>query len=109
MVKNLRLLREERGFSQQRLAEMLDISQQSVFKYEKTSNEPDISTLIKIADIFGVTVDYLIGNSEIREKNAKLGTAVLTEQEIAHISRWRKLPDDVQANIDTLIESITKD
>ena len=38
MVKNLRLLREERGFSQQRLAEMLDVSQQAVFKYEKTSN-----------------------------------------------------------------------
>lgn len=72
MVKNLRLLREERGFSQQRLAEMLDVSQQAVFKYEKTSNEPDISTLIKIADIFGVTVDYLIGNSEIKEKMRSL-------------------------------------
>lgn len=108
MVKNLRLLREERGFSQQRLAEMLDISQQSVFKYEKTSNEPDISTLIKIAGIFGVTVDYLIGNSEIREKNAKLGTAILTEREIAHISRWRRLSEDVQAKMDALIESITK-
>lgn len=106
MVKNLRLLREERGFSQQRLAEMLDVSQQAVFKYEKTSNEPDISTLIKIADIFGVTVDYLIGNSEIKEKNAKLGTAVLTEREISHISRWRRLPDDVRENMDALIESI---
>lgn len=108
MVKNLRLLREERGFSQQRLAEMLNISQQAVFKYEKTSNEPDISTLIKIADIFGVTVDYLIGNSEIREKNAKLGTAILTESELSHISRWRKLPEDVRKNIDVLIESISK-
>lgn len=108
MVKNLRLLREERGFSQQRLAEMLNISQQAVFKYEKTSNEPDISTLIKIADIFGVTVDYLIGNSEIREKNAKLGTAILTESELSHISRWRKLPEDVRENIDVLIESISK-
>lgn len=108
MVKNLRLLREERGFSQQKLAEMLNISQQSVFKYEKTSNEPDISTLIKIADIFGVTVDYLIGNSEIREKNAKVGAVMLTERETVHISLWRSLPEKIRANLDALIENIAK-
>lgn len=106
MIKNLRLLREERGFSQQKLADMLNISQQAVFKYEKTSNEPDISTLIRIADIFDVTVDYLIGNSEIREKNAKVGAVVLTEQEIGHISRWRILPAEVKTNMDLLIDSI---
>lgn len=54
MVKNLRLLREEKGYSQQKLAEMINVSQQAIFKYEKTDNEPDISTLICLAKIFGV-------------------------------------------------------
>lgn len=67
MVKNLKLLREEKGISQQKLADMLEITQQAVYKYEKTSVEPDIHTLIKIAEIFGVTVDYLIGRTEERE------------------------------------------
>ena len=106
MVKNLRLLREEKGLSQQRLAEMLDTTQQAIFKYEKTTIEPDISMLIQLADIFEVTVDFLIGNSEIREKNAKLNAVMLTEQETAHISRWRMLPPEVRESMDELISAI---
>ena len=108
MIKNLRLLREERGLSQQKLAEMLNTTQQTIFKYEKTQSEPDISTLIKLADIFNVTVDYLIGNSEIKEKNAKLNAVVLTEKETKHISLWRTLPDDIQESMDALISNIKK-
>lgn len=108
MVKNLRLLREESGLSQQKLADMLNISQQAIFKYEKTSNEPDISTLIRLAEIFEVTVDYLIGNSEIKERNTKRSAVMLTESETEHISRWRILPKSIQDNLDALIITITK-
>ena len=52
------------GISQQALAEALGISQQSVNRYENHKVEPDIDTLIKMADYFGVTVDYLIGRTE---------------------------------------------
>lgn len=107
MVENLRLLREEQHLSQQKLAEMLNMSQQTVFKYEKTPNEPDISTLIKLADIFDVTVDYLIGNSEIKEKNVKLNAVMLTERETDHIRHWRELPEEIKNTIDALIESIS--
>lgn len=109
MVKKLRLLREEAGMSQQKLADLLNISQQAVFKYEKTSNEPDIDTLIRIAEIFNVTVDYLIGNSEIREKNAKYNAVILTESEAKHIARWRSIPSSVQNVIDMLIVNISKE
>lgn len=102
MVKNLRLLREEKGISQQKLAEMLSISQQAIFKYEKTINEPDISTLIKIAEIFNVSVDYLVGNTEIREPyNMRL-----SEQELIHLRMWRSLPHNIKNSIDVLISSI---
>ena len=109
MIKNLRLLREENGISQQKLAEMLNISQQAVFKYEKTASEPDISMLIKIADIFNVTVDYLIGNSDIKEKDVQTNAVMLTEHENQHIKQWRKLPAEIQKNIDSLIISINSD
>ncbi len=109
MIKNLRLLREENGISQQKLAEMLNISQQAVFKYEKTASEPDISTLIKIANIFNVTVDYLIGNSEIKEKDVQTNAVMLTEKENHHINLWRKLPNNIQENMDSLISSINSD
>ena len=106
MVKNLKLLREEKGLSQQKLADMLNISQQAIFKYEKTANEPDISTLITLSEIFDVTVDYLIGNSDTRERNTKRNPVMLTEQETTHIKMWRSLPNDIQNNLDSLISSI---
>ncbi len=103
MVKNLRLLREESGLSQQRLAEMLSISQQAIFKYEKTSNEPDISTLIKLSEIFNVSVDFLIGNTDIREQNPRCNSVMLTNSEAKHIHMWRKLPLSTQNILDELI------
>ena len=106
MVKNLRLLREEKGISQQKLADMLNISQQAIFKYEKTANEPDISTLIKLSEIFDVSVDYLIGNTEIRKQTDKADSVPLTEQEYTHIKEWRLLPQNIKNSIDTLISNI---
>ena len=61
MIKNLKNLRTEFGISQQALADKIGVGQQSVNKYENHSVEPDITTLISIADFFDVTVDYLIG------------------------------------------------
>ena len=105
MVKNLRLLREEKGISQQKLADMLNISQQAVFKYEKTASEPDISTLIKLADIFDVTVDFLIGNGEIVQKSGALNAVMLTESEIDHVKQWRTFSENTKEEIDKLLFS----
>ena len=52
MLPNLKLLRQKRGISQQKLADALGVSQQSINHYENHKIEPDIATLIKIADYF---------------------------------------------------------
>ena len=106
MVKNLKELREERGLSQQKLAEILNTSQQTIFKYEKTLVEPDIETLISMADFFEVSVDYLIGNSDIRAKNCRYEEVRLNEEEVNHIRMWRSLPKKIRTNIDELIVNI---
>ena len=109
MIKNLRQLREENRISQQRLAEMLNTSQQSIFKYEKTTSEPDIATLIKLADIFGVSVDYLIGNSDVRDKNSSFDIAVLTAAERSHMRLWRSLTPDMRSSVDQLLQAMQQE
>ena len=52
------------GFSQQQLATQLDITFQQVQKYEKGINNVNASRLLAIARILGVTVSYLVGESE---------------------------------------------
>lgn len=62
----LKDLRIERGISQDELANVLGCSQSTINNYEKGKHEPDIDMLISMARFFKVSVDYLIGNSEIR-------------------------------------------
>ena len=54
-------LRKERNVLQQTVAEAVGVSRQAYGLYETGKREPDLETLSKIADYFGVTVDYLLG------------------------------------------------
>ena len=61
--KRLRALRKARGLTQQELGELLGVSASAVGMYEQGRREPDLATLVKLADIFGVSVDHLIGRT----------------------------------------------
>ena len=65
-IERLKELRIEAGMSQTELASVLKISQQAIYKYENGLAEPDIAKLVEIAYFFGVSVDYLIGNSDAK-------------------------------------------
>lgn len=62
--ERLRMLREEHGFTQQHLAEVLNLSSGAVSHYENGTNEPTIETLIRIADVLNVSIDYLVGTAD---------------------------------------------
>lgn len=53
-------LRRERGYSQEQLANMLNVSRQAVSKWEAGNSTPELEKIIAMADIFGVSVDYLV-------------------------------------------------
>lgn len=63
-TQRLKELRLENGMTQQYLASLLNIKQQSYIRYEYGTGEPSLQTLIKLAQIFGVTTDYLLGISD---------------------------------------------
>lgn len=84
-MKNLKSLRLEKGLSQQKLADILNISQQSIYKYENNISEPDIAMLITIANYFGTSIDYLVGNTSIRVKYDHYTEEKLTQNELNHL------------------------
>ena len=63
----MKLLRESRGLSQVRLAIDLDLNQNSISRYENGEREMDYATLIRVADYFGVSLDYLLGRCDDTE------------------------------------------
>ena len=60
LAEKLLALRTEKGLSQEDLAEQLGVSRQSVSKWETGQSVPDLDKIIKLADLFGVTVDELV-------------------------------------------------
>jgi len=59
----LAFLRDQRGLTQEELASSLGISRAALSHYEKNRREPDTETLGKVADLFQVSIDYLVGRT----------------------------------------------
>lgn len=65
-AERLRSLRQEKGWSQQRLADELKLSKSSVNMYERGEREPGFETMESIADLFNVDMNYLYGRTDIK-------------------------------------------
>lgn len=65
--ENIRKLREEKGFTQQQLADKMYVSRQTVCRWENGSRCPDLIMAKKLADEFDVTMDDLISEEDMRE------------------------------------------
>ncbi len=60
----LKQLRKEKGISQLKLAMDLSMNQNTISRYENEDREADYATLIKIADYFDVSLDYLLERTD---------------------------------------------
>ena len=94
--EQIRRLRTARGITQVELAHRLGVSKQSVSNWESNNIQPSIELLEKIADLFGVTTDYLLGREDLQV----LDVSGLTAQQVAQIQQLKavgKTPDEVAA------------
>lgn len=73
----LKELRENKGLSQKQLANKLDVSQSTVGMWESKKREPNFSTTEKIANFFGVSIDYLLDNTTSANTPTKIKIPVL--------------------------------
>ena len=105
MIKNLKCLRQKAGISQQQLADIVLVSQQSINKYENHDIEPDIETLVRIADYFNVSLDYLVGRTDIKERIDKMRMSDLSDDEEKIIVKFRGLNTEQKKCIDCVMDS----
>ena len=71
-AENLMYYRKKKGLSQEKVSEYLEVSRQAVTKWEANTSRPSSDNLIKLAQLFEVDVDTLLGNGD-REKSSKQG------------------------------------
>lgn len=92
-LKSLRLESEK---TQSQVASALSISRQVYANYENEINLPDPYMLIKLADFFGCTTDYLLGRENdfgVVSGNADANTTTLTPEEVQLLKDFRLLSD----------------
>ena len=105
---NLRTLRKQHNLSQQKLADILHVSQQSIYKYENGITSPDIETLIRMADFFNTSVDYLVEYTDIPHKIEPVEDTMLNEEETLLIQNYRKLSSNRKELVHQIIEEYIK-
>ena len=66
--ENIIFLRKRNGMTQEALSERINVSRQTVAKWERGESEPDCSSLMRLSTLFNVTIDALVGNVEEDQK-----------------------------------------
>lgn len=64
LARRLKQLRKEKGYTQNQVAIYCDITEKTYQNYELMTREPKIQILIRIADLFDTTIDYLVGRTD---------------------------------------------
>ena len=106
MLPNLRLLRKENAISQQKLADAISMSQQSINQYENHDTEPDILTLCKLADYFNTSVDFIIGHTDIKDPFDNTEAYHLNADEGDLIAKYRALSPKERACVAQVVETL---
>lgn len=99
--QRMRKLREERGWTQREVAERLGIPTNSYSGYERGAREPDFAMVVRIARLYQVSVDYLLGLSDERSiSNERLA---VMNRSLVHLPEEDK--ETLLALIDAYLES----
>lgn len=92
--ERLKMLREKAGVSQQKIADIVDLTQQAVGKWENNKAEPDLTTVAKLADFFDCSTDYLLGKTNIRKYPHTIAAhhdgGEFTEEELNEIEKFKE-------------------
>lgn len=62
----LAMLRKEHGYTQEQLSDFLNLTRSAISNYELGLNEPSLDTMVAIADLYGVSLDWLMGRTNLR-------------------------------------------
>lgn len=102
--KKLYDLRKQSGFTQDYVAEKLGVSAQAVSKWENDIACPDIMTLPKIAELYGITIDELFKNEEVQSNVKYEKTEKVNENELVlRVYVDTVHGDDIKVNLPYLL------
>jgi transcriptional regulator with XRE-family HTH domain len=97
-------LRTEKNLSQRALATMLNISQGTYNNWENGRTQPSIEQLVTLSELFSVSVDYLIGNTD--EIDTMRMDSMLSKEETEVIQKYRSLTAETKLSLLNLLKQL---
>ena len=94
-------LKKKKGMSQLDLAGATGISRDAISKYERGEVVPSVEYAKRIADVFGVSLDYLVGGEEKED--------ILDKETLERIKSVQQLPDEEKQKIFSVIDALVRD
>lgn len=102
MGNRIRALRKDNGLTMKQLGKKIGLAESTISQYETGKRNPDNETLLKLGEIFGVTVGYILGSEE---KEIAPGEQALTEGEKTLLELFRKIPSEQQEMVLQMIHA----
>ncbi|AKL95593.1 hypothetical protein CACET_c21460 [Clostridium aceticum] len=99
--KRLKIIRTEKGLLQKDLAELLNVSPSTIGMYERDQRDPDTNTLKFLAEHFNVSIDWLLGLSDITTPYSKKND---TQEHAYHKFSYTNLSDEDKAKVKEYIK-----
>lgn len=93
-AQRIKILRTTKRISQDKLGQILGVTQQAVAKWEAGASEPDTETLLKLSALFQVSVDYLLCNASVTPGHPIYDPRILN------------LPPDKKRILDTVLQEL---
>ena len=98
-MNRIKQLRMEAGILQADLAQQLKVRQNTVSTWETGRSEPDLDALRELSRIFGVSIDYILGNTDIKKPLTSEDMSGLTEKQIKILEMMSELPEQDQDDL----------
>ena len=105
-LDNLRKLREEKNITQVKLSTELEVSQELISRYELGSSFPQPQMLIKLANYFNCSVDYLLGVTDVRTPVKYLVSNVTNVKNAEILNKYNSLSNTDKEFFDRILSCL---
>lgn len=89
-MNRIKFLRENLKLSQEELAEKLNLSKGIISLYEQEKRKPSLEILIKLSEIFNVSIDYIIGRTDLKNESIPIAASTKDNIDLSDVSNEDK-------------------
>ena len=89
-MNRIKFLRENLKLSQEELAEKLNLSKGIISLYEQEKRKPSLEILIKLSEIFNVSIDYILGRTDLKNESIPIAASIKDNVDLSDVSNEDK-------------------